>query len=288
MKQGGLPCHRHRLGSSGVAILQGVGHLEMANPYYQQQDQWTGAVPVSQASGEARLAFLRKVYGILFSGIMVFFLTTAVPVVLFMAGTEVGAALVRSILGVPQLLWLGILLVVTFVASAVAHKPGINLIAFYSVALVYGLITVPLILWALLDPAVPASEQGSTILSGMLIVLQALALTTFVMGGLTAYVFITKKDFSWMGGILFIGLALVIGAVVVILIATALGYGNFDMLHIAISFFCVILFSGYVLYDTSRILHHYTEEMAVAGALSLLIDFVMLFRSILFLLLSRR
>ncbi|RUM47811.1 MAG: hypothetical protein DSY47_06405, partial [Hydrogenothermus sp.] len=38
---------------------------------------------------------------------------------------------------------------------------------------------------------------------------QAFILTALITGSLTAYVFITKKDFSFIGGFLFVGLILV-------------------------------------------------------------------------------
>ena len=55
-------------------------------------------------------------------------------------------------------------------------------------------------------------------------------------------------------------------------------------LEYGIAIGAVVLFSGFVLYDTSQILHHYRTDEYVAGALSLYIDFILLFQYILMLL----
>ena len=48
----------------------------------------------------------------------------------------------------------------------------------------------------------------------------------------------------------------------------------------------MILFCGFILYDTSNILHHYPTHAYVAAAVALLIDFVVLFQRIVLILIS--
>ncbi len=76
-------------------------------------------------------------------------------------------------------------------------------------------------------------------------------------GGMTAAIFfamagiatVTKKDFSFMGKFLFIGLVLVIVA------ALANIFFQIPALSLTISAVAVLLFSAYILYDVSRIVH---------------------------------
>ena len=49
-----------------------------------------------------------------------------------------------------------------------------------------------------------------------------------------------------------------------------------------------LLFSGFILYDTSRILHHYPTTAHVAAAVVLFTDVVILFQKILMILLRSR
>lgn len=98
---------------------------------------------------------------------------------------------------------------------------------------------------------------------------QAFILTALITGSLTAYVFITKKDFSFIGGFLFIGLILV-----VIMAIIGLFWEN-RTLHFLMSGMGALLFSGFILYDTSRLL--YEKSTPVEIAIALFLDIVNLF-----------
>lgn len=86
------------------------------------------------------------------------------------------------------------------------------------------------------------------------LVLEALALTLAIFGGLTAYCFISKKDFSFMGGALFAGLFVLIGAGFVNLILGVTGNRSpfFAML---VACGGALLFSLYILYDSTFSAH---------------------------------
>ena len=103
---------------------------------------------------------------------------------------------------------------------------------------------------------------------------QASLITLVTFGGLTLTVFVTKSDFSGLGPILF---AAGWAVFAVILAAIIFGFG----LGLWISFVCVALAAGYILYDTSNILHHYRTDEHVAASLELLADVVLLFYHIL-------
>jgi len=82
------------------------------------------------------------------------------------------------------------------------------------------------------------------------LVLTALGATGLIFLSLSAYVLKTGKDFSFLGGFLMVGL---IGVVVVML----LGYFFLDLsaYQMAISSAVVLLMGGFILFDTSRIIH---------------------------------
>ena len=95
-------------------------------------------------------------------------------------------------------------------------------------------------------------------------------LTLAVFGGLTATVFITRKDFSWMGPILWMGGFLALGLIVA---AVLFGFG----LGLVFCFAMVALISGYILYYTSNVLHHYRTDQHVAASLALFSSIATLF-----------
>ncbi|SDW64310.1 Bax inhibitor-1/YccA family protein [Marinobacter mobilis] len=90
--------------------------------------------------------------------------------------------------------------------------------------------------------------------NGGTIVMQALGGTALVFFSLSAYVLTTKKDFSFMGGFLFAGLMVVVFAMLGGLIASMFGV-DISAFHLAMSAAIVLLMSGFILFDTSRIIN---------------------------------
>ena len=118
--------------------------------------------------------------------------------------------------------------------------------------------------------------------AGGMIVFQAAALTGMIFLSLSGYVMMTKKDFSFMAGFLMTGLWVVIGAFVFSLIAGLFGY-YFSGLHLALSSIIVVLMSGFILYDTSRIING-GETNYVMATVSMYLNIYNLFTSLLHLL----
>ncbi len=81
------------------------------------------------------------------------------------------------------------------------------------------------------------------------IVMQALGGTALVFFGLSAYALTSKKDFSFMGGFLMVGMIVVVVAMLANLFFQVPG------VSLAISAAVVMLMSGLILFDTSRIVH---------------------------------
>jgi FtsH-binding integral membrane protein len=96
-------------------------------------------------------------------------------------------------------------------------------------------------------------------------------LTAIVFGGLTMMVFVTRADFSWLGRYLWLASLVALGFVVCSIFFGGFGLGTiFSTVMVAFA-------SGYILYDTSNVLHHYRLNQHVAAALALFASVALLF-----------
>ena len=105
-------------------------------------------------------------------------------------------------------------------------------------------------------------------------VMTAMAATATIFIGLSAYALSTRRDFSFMGGFLMVG----------ILVAFLAGLGAifFEMpaLSLAVSAMFVLLMSGLILYQTSEIIHG-GETNYVMATVTLFVSIFNLFTSLL-------
>ncbi len=235
--------------------------------------------PASQAPTSERLTFIRKVYLMMFSGILAYATISGAltfGALAHMAGTPIPGLSTLGMLSmnIPPLVALLLIVGASIGAHAISMVKGLNLVGFYGFAAVFGILSVNLFAYAM-------------VVAGPAVIFQALGLTVLVFGGLSAYVLITKKDFNFIGGFLMVGMFLLLGAVVVAIVMQMMGM-QVRMLSIGLAIFSTLLFAGYVLYDTSNMLHRYSTDMVVPAALALMIDFIMLFRNILYLLMASR
>lgn len=112
--------------------------------------------------------------------------------------------------------------------------------------------------------------------SGALI-FQALGMTALIFFTLSAYVLVTKKDFSFLGGFLMIGLVFaIVASLIMLFVPSMAGY-------LAINAVIVFLMSGFILYDTSRIVNG-GETNYILATVSLYLNIYNLFTSLLALL----
>lgn len=114
------------------------------------------------------------------------------------------------------------------------------------------------------------------------LILQALGGTALVFFVLSGYVLTTGKDFSFMGGFLITGLVVVILAAVGAMVAGMFGV-NVGGIQLAISAAIVLLMSGFILFDTSRIVNG-GETNYIMATTALYLDIYNLFTSLLHLL----
>lgn len=217
----------------------------------QQQQPWPPAggwgsmqaTTAAEASVAERMSFIRKVYALFFAaslfaiGGVALGLTT--PAVLDFAFGHPWIMLFMMIGGV-------------FAAQAVRHVRGLNLVALFGFTTLTGVMISPLMY------VVSMNNPASILAAGVL--------TVGIFGGLTAYAFVSKRDFSFMRGMLMIGLVVVVLASLLNIFLTISAFS------FAISAAALVLFSGFVLYDTSNIIRHYPVNEYIAGALSLYLD----------------
>ncbi|MEO8132477.1 MAG: Bax inhibitor-1/YccA family protein [Betaproteobacteria bacterium] len=113
--------------------------------------------------------------------------------------------------------------------------------------------------------------------NGPQIIMTALASTGAIFIGLSAYALTTKKNFSFMGGFLLVG----------ILVAFLMGLGaiffQIPALSLAVSALFVLLMSGLILYETSNLVHG-GETNYIMATVTLYVSIFNLFTSLLHLL----
>ena len=106
--------------------------------------------------------------------------------------------------------------------------------------------------------------------NGGSIIMQALGGTGLIFLCLSGYVLTTRKDFSFMRGFLMTGLIVLIVAMIANIFLAMPAFS------LAISAVAVILFSGLILFDTSRIIHG-GETNYIRATVSLYLDIYNLF-----------
>jgi FtsH-binding integral membrane protein len=213
---------------------------------------------------DVRRTFIRKTYVNLMVAIYAF---VALEWLFFSLGWEVRAL---QLLGNTQMAWL-LVMGAFFVVSVVANRwaqsgtsPAMQYAGLYLYVVAEALIFLPLLALAKVQTV---TIQGV----GNVGVIPAAGVTTLIIfGGLTAYTFITKQDFSFLGR--FLGLV-TISAIALIVVSIFFGLN----LGVWFVWAMVVLASGYILYHTSNVLHHYRTDQHVAAALALFASVALLF-----------
>ena len=113
--------------------------------------------------------------------------------------------------------------------------------------------------------------------NGPQLVMTALGATGAVFLGLSGYALASRRDFSFMGGFLMVGI------VVAFLAGLGAIFFQMPMLSLAVSAMFVLLMSGLILYETSNIIHG-GETNYVMATVTLYVSIFNLFTSLLHLL----
>ncbi|HSG97447.1 MAG TPA: Bax inhibitor-1 family protein [Woeseiaceae bacterium] len=218
---------------------------------------------VAAAPVEVRSLFIWKCYAHVAGAILAF---AAIESYLITSG--IAASMFEVMMG-NWLIVLGAFILVSWGATHVAHRlesTAAQYAAFAVFVFAEALIFAPMILLAIsMNPAMLESAAVVTIVG---------------CAGLVATAMITRKDFSFMRGLLVWGGMLALGAIVFSLIFGA---------HLGTWFSVAMIgFAGIaVLYDTSNIMHHYPTDKYVAASMALFASIAMMFWYILRLFMSR-
>jgi modulator of FtsH protease len=113
--------------------------------------------------------------------------------------------------------------------------------------------------------------------NGTQLIMQALGSTALIFFALSAYVLTSRKDFSYMGGFLMAGMI----AVIIAMIANI--FLQIPLMQVVISTVVVLIMSGFILFDTSRIING-GESNYIRATVSLYLNLFNLFIHLLHLL----
>jgi FtsH-binding integral membrane protein len=224
-----------------------------------------GSTPVGQLDAQSRGAFVSRTYSHLFSAIAAF---TLLEIFLFKTG--LAESIAKVLLSGSWLLVLGGFMVISWIARGVAHRATSKAAQYAALAgYVVGqaIIFVPLLYLA--DVYAPGA------------ITSAAAVTFLAFTGLSLVAFYTRKDFSFLRGILMWSGIL---ALVLIVAGAIFGFELGTFFSVAM----VGVAGAAILYDTSNVLHHYPEDRYVAAALELFASVALMLWYVLRIFMSRR
>lgn len=205
----------------------------------------------AHAQPSERMAFIRSTYMHLLGAILAFVFIDAAIIAVFHEQLEPLVRMVMS--GWYWLAFLGAFMGVSYIADRWAQSGSSRSTQYAGLGLYVlaeAILFIPLVYMAKEHGPAGAIQSAGLI-------------TGIVFAGLTAVVFLTKADFSFLGPALGI---LGFAAIAFIIAAIFLGM---PMLGTWFSIAMVVLASGYILYNTSNILHHYRTDQPVAASLAL-------------------
>jgi uncharacterized protein len=213
---------------------------------------------VASAPVSARVRFIRRTYAHLAVAIAAF---VGIEAALFSTG--LGLDIMKTMFAFRGA-WIA--LMVLFVVGGIGAQmmarsrssPGLQ----YAGLTLYVLLEVVIFL-----PLLAIAERE---FPGQHLPVQAGALTLAVFAGLTAAVFWSGKDFSFLGPVLWVCSFLALGLIV----AAMIGGFNLGLVFMAAM---VALAAGFIIYDTSNIIHHYGTDQYVAASLNLFASVALLF-----------
>lgn len=223
-----------------------------------------------EASHGERAAFIRRTYAHLAGAILAF---VAIETMVFSlaSAAQLGEFVVRFFASpVSALVLLAAFIGVGWIARWWAYSGG-------SLAMQYAGLALYVVFEALIF--VPILFVCTYVTHQPYLIAQAGILTLCVFGGLTVAAFTTRKDFSFLGPVLCTAGLLMFG---VVICAIIFGFN----LGLWYSLAAIVLACGFILYDTSNVIHHFRTDQHVAAALELFASVAYLFYYILRLLMQ--
>lgn len=242
------------------------------------------APAVAQPLSNERVRYLRKVYVLL--AISAFFAFAAGGLAVSVGeaaypgpnGTTVMIPLIPALViqsHTVGYVMFGILFASTFIAGWLSKVPVVNYLALFGVAALMGAELAPMA-WV----ATYFASAGDTLTASPVRDTSMMVGGIFV--GLTSYVFITKKDFSYLRATLTMGFFVIfVGCLLAAVFQS-------EVFSLAIASAGAVLSIGFLLYQTSYIFKHSDMDDPVGDALGLLVQLRNLFMFILRIFMSRR
>ena len=221
--------------------------FDQANPY-----------AVSAASVDQRAEFIRKTYYHVAGA-------TAVLALLISVYMQIPAMInLAAMMSGNWMIVLGLFMFVSWISEKWAHSAtslskqylGLGLFVF-----AYSILFLPMILVA------AVSYPG--------VIMKAAVATGALTFGISLVAFTTKKDFSFLGGIIKIGGFIALGLIVMQFLPIP-GLKGFD-LGLWFSIGMVALAAASILYNTSNMIHHYRTDQYVAASMGLFASVALLF-----------
>jgi hypothetical protein len=231
--------------------------------------EFSAGLSAFEAPLDARLAFIRRTYVHVTGAALAF---VAASWALHVSG--LGESMLRWVAGGRWgwFLLLGAFALVGWMAQSFARKRGSPALQYAGLSAYVGMEAV---IFAPILAIATRPEFGNTLSI-------AAGLTVLAFGALSAFVLVTKKDFSFLGPALFIGSLVALGVIVCGMI---FGFN----LGLWFSGAMILFAIGAVLYSTSNALHNYRTDEHVAAAVELFAAVALLFYYVLmFLLQSQR
>ena len=221
--------------------------FDQANPY-----------AVSAASVDQRAEFIRKTYYHVAGA-------TAALAILLAVYMQIPAMVnLAALMGGNWMIVLGLFMFISWISEKWAHSAtslskqylGLGLFVF-----AYSILFLPMIIVAsLYYPGV---------------IMKAAVATAALTFGISLVAFTTKKDFSFLGGIIKIGGFIALGLIVMQFLPIP-GLQGFD-LGLWFSIGMVVLAAASILYNTSNMIHHYRTDQYVAASMGLFASVALLF-----------
>ncbi len=240
------------------------------NNYNAEMNSYDMPLPVSESSVAVRSAFLIKTYLHLAGAVLAFVAIESVIMSVFQAELVEFLKLNQQAVGI---FLLALCFGGPFIGNLIVAKS--KTIAGHYVALSFYVLMYVLLFIPILTYAIVLVPNGSAIVG------QAAGVTALLFALLTASVFVTRKDFSFLRPFIVFATLAAIGLIVLSLI---FGFA----LGTVFTYAMIALACCYILYDTSNVLHHCPPEGYVLAATELFASVMILFFYILRLFLSRR
>jgi uncharacterized protein len=214
---------------------------------------------------DRRSAFITRTYVHLTAAMFAF-----ASIEVFFFKTGLAAQISKALLGTSWLLVLGGFMVISWLATHAAHRAvskATQYAALSAYVVAQAVIFAPLLYLA--DAIAPGAIASA-------------AMVTYIgFAGLTAVAMLTRKDFSFLRGLLCWG-----GVIALVTIVSASVFGMSLGSWFSVG---MVAFAGAaILYDTSEVLHRYPEDRYVAASLELFASVALLFWYVLRLFMSSR